>query len=486
MKKIILLITLAFGMIAGYANNLVISNVTKNGTQLSFDVSWDNAWNDGTFNDAVYIFIKYTSSGSPWQHLTLGTDPTIFTLSGDLSIVNTNNTGIMIQKSSYGTGTTNGSVTINVSGLINLPFPDYKVFGIEMVKVNQGAFYVGDGVSQERYYQGNDGTKPYYVQSENAITVGNTANDINSTWLYAASIPSNVPKGFNEFYMMKYEITQEQYVEFLNTLTFDQQQTRTQTDLSQITTPTYVMSNTTTVSNRNGIKSDGNSTANQPHTFYCDLNNNNTPNEATDGQNIACNYLMIKDLFAYFDWAGMRPMNALEYEKACRGTNYPIPNERANGTNLVPTGVTGLNNPGANNEVPSNTAGAGGFANIDVGTPVRVGCFATATTNRVQSGATFYGAMNMLGNVVEFVYFAGYNDTYIITNILGDGVLDSNGDSTLWTSNNPSQTRFSEKGEHYTGNLDNFTISDNRFFYSLSLNNTRNRQQGGRGVISFW
>jgi hypothetical protein len=38
---------------------------------------------------------------------------------------------------------------------------------------------------------------------------------------------ANWPNGFNAFYCMKYEVSQQGYVDFLNTLTYTQQVTRT-------------------------------------------------------------------------------------------------------------------------------------------------------------------------------------------------------------------------------------------------------------------
>ncbi len=436
MKKTILLITLTFGMIAGYANNLVISNVTKvDNNTLTCDVSWDNSWQVSGYMDGAYFFVKYRDASGRWYHLNLITGTQSSSVDGEIPPSTLNNKGIILF-GSPSIGTQTATITFKFDGTLLGALPDFKVFGIEMVYVNQGAFYVGDGSSSSvrRYYQGNDSNLPYYIQSENTITYGTNATDINGGYLYQ-DIPSTFPKGYNAFWMMKYEITQEQYVEFLNTLTFDQQQSRTATDLNAMgTTPTYVMSNTSTVFWRNGIKSDGTPYANEIHTFYCDLNANNTSNEPTDGQNIACNYLSINDMLAYMDWAGMRPMTDLEFEKACRGTAYPLINETAMGSNVFPETVTGYNNSGANNEDVVNIPNAGGIANINMNTtvkgPLRVGCFAGATTNRLQSGATYYGAMNMQGNLYELVVDATKNN---FTNTLGDGVLNVVGNNTLWS-----------------------------------------------------
>ena len=55
-------------------------------------------------------------------------------------------------------------------------------------------------------------------------------------------------------------------------------------------------------------------------------------NDITDGQNLPCNFLSWMDLAAYLDWAALRPMTELEFEKICRGPNPPIAGEYVWGT----------------------------------------------------------------------------------------------------------------------------------------------------------
>ena len=83
---------------------------------------------------------------------------------------------------------------------------------------------------------------------------------------------------------MKYEISQEQYVDFLNTLTRIQQNTRTQTDISETSiTYIYVMCYQAIMNDRNSIRCDETLPASEPITFYCDYYGDGIGNEENDG-----------------------------------------------------------------------------------------------------------------------------------------------------------------------------------------------------------
>src|SRR5690606_31578628 len=131
---------------------------------------------------------------------------------------------------------------------------------------------------------------------------------------------------------------------------------------------------------RNGIRITTPGAADVGAIYGCDYNNNGTYDEAGDGQNITCNFLNWKDLLAYLDWAALRPMTELEYEKICRGAEPAVDDEFAwANDDVVLATSTAVNNAGENNEVstvtiPSNNgiAAAGGDNDIANG-PLRVG-----------------------------------------------------------------------------------------------------------------
>jgi len=144
-----------------------------------------------------------------------------------------------------------------------------------------------------------------------------------------------------------------------------------------------------------------------PRVYGNDLNNNGVENEADDGQHIACNWISSDDALAFADWSGLRPYSELEFEKACRGVLFPYVNENAWG-NTNATYATSISNPGLTNEVAGNV-GANYAFNNDAGVqgPLRCGSFARAATNREQAGATYYGVMEMSGNLWEYVVSVG-------------------------------------------------------------------------------
>jgi formylglycine-generating enzyme required for sulfatase activity len=295
------------------------------------------------------------------------------------------------------------------------------------VYVPTGSFYLGSGGTENNhFYKYPTTTDEFEVTSEGAINTG-TTND----YLWAAgymgtdlTIPADFPKGYDAFYCMKYEITQEQYVDFLNTLTRTQQDTRTATDISGTSiTNRYVMANNSAMQNRNGIRCDATlANTTDPITFYCDYNGNGTGNESGDGQNIACNFLSWADGAAYADWSGLRPMTELEYEKACRGGAAPVANEYAWGTTSIQE-ATGISNAGNNNESPSNSAANCIYNNnASVQGPLRVGSCTSGT--RSSMGASYYGIMELSGNLWERPVTVAVSRGRAFTGSHGDGALD--------------------------------------------------------------
>lgn len=228
-----------------------------------------------------------------------------------------------------------------------------------------------------------------------------------------------------------YEIRnkQGQYTDFLNTLSRWQQNSRIESDITgDAVTNIYVMSNNSTLQYRNRIMcpASGNGTT-QPIVFSCDRLDR------------SCNYLSWQDGCAYMDWAGLRPMTELEVEKACRGPLTPVPGEYAWGSTSLNNG-TGINGTENGTETLVSTIANICYGNLtftggDGGQgPLRCGIFARTSTSRRDAGATYWGIMEMSGNVVERHVTLGNSTGRLFDGLHGDGELsvNGNGDVANW------------------------------------------------------
>jgi len=466
------------------ANNINVTNISLTGQNttagennaanyslVKFDLSWENSWRVSTDPnnwDAAWVFVKYSTDSKTWHHAFLNnsghTAPSVATVQAGLvnektAFDATTNpaVGAFVYRREIGQGDFSPTGiqlrwNYGANGVNDGAFVDIRVFAVEMVYVPEGAFYAGSGGTEEyAFYKYPKTTNPYQITSENAITVGTSDGNLYyqiSTWGgdNSGPIPTAFPKGFAGFYMQKYELSQQAYVDFLNTLSREQQNSRTATSLPSGTTSVtnrYVMSGTSPVSQRNGIRCDAKIAANESINFYCDLNGNGIGGETNDGQGIACNFLSWDDGTAWADWAGLRPFTELEYEKACRGTSTPVANEYAWGTAEIASDKYTLSNAGAANEGiatdynTSETVGNACYSSTDgsnVG-PLRGGIFAANTNNtgRVTSGASYYGIMELTGNLLERPVTVSNPEGRAFTGLHGNGsLIGASHDVTNW------------------------------------------------------
>jgi hypothetical protein len=219
--------------------------------------------------------------------------------------------------------------------------PEIRAFGVEMVYIPEGPFYVGrgsdepfpfefsggGGMEQNWLYRYNrkDGkdfvarfqysanpmadsyitTSPpqrfpaYLVNGAGPIPTGKQEGSLWAVGMKPAdkgTIPAAFPNGYAAFYCMKYPwITQGQYADFLNTLTAAQAK------------PRYWPHGHGAAVKRAGKSPKYSYAATDP-----------------DGR---CPWLSWTDGTAYAAWAGLRPMTELEYEKALRGPELAAPNQ---------------------------------------------------------------------------------------------------------------------------------------------------------------
>lgn len=516
-----------------FANNLQVTNVSllsRNTTLkyalIRFSVSWENSWRvpSGPSNwDAAWIFIKYRiKPQNNWEHATLnwvnGTgaaDGHTVPANGTISSSNDTGTGGSFGVFIYSNiNIPQSNVTYNnielrwnygIDGVHNNDSLEICVIGMEMVRVPESNFLLGDGSANiiGQFHDASNNSVPFQITSENAITLGGGApgslGNNNSNNMFEADdfnsgsstiLPQSFPKGYRAFYCMKYEITQLQYVTFLNKLNYDQQKTRT-----KLETPPESAAGTNVLTFfgfpfRNGIViQNPGSNPGTPAIYACDLNANGIYNELNDGFDIACNNITWADVTAFLDWTALRPMTELEYEKACRGDVPAIADEYAWGnTNF--TLVPGKINDGLNNETSSDL---NSNCNITDWTamdgPIRVGSFGIGSNSRVSSGASYYGIMEMSGNVWERTVSIGNNAGRAFDGRHGDGEVSPIvilGLLNIGDSNVPNWPDNTAAGSGFRGGAWSFFdpqsgCVSNRF-YASSAQSFPTLSYGGRGV----
>ena len=411
------------------ANNIQLANVALTAQNtvgqfslVNFDVSWENSWrtitNEANY-DGAWIFVKFRKkTSSLWQHATINSTGNTVPANSVLQ-TSLDGKGVWIYQvlpASDFTGNVNytgAKIRWNygLDGVLNTDSVEIRVFAVEMVYIPQGSYKLGTGGTETNHFGDGSSTNPFSVNSEAAITVANTAGNLyylNNNGLggdQGGPIPAGFPKGYNAFWIMKYEASQQQYVDFVNNL-----------DLAR-------------ANNR-----------------YTGVFTGTHPNLVAPFPERAMNIVSITDNLAFEDWAGLRPFTELEFEKVCRGYNQtPIPNEYPWGNTTVISNTT-INNSGLPNETGDGNANYGN----SIGRPTRSGIYATATSNRQTSGGTFYGVMDMAGNVDEICISAGQAAGRSFTATNGDGNLDINGDANVPTWPLAFGSSYSSRGGAYS------------------------------------
>ena len=271
------------------ANNIQVNNVSLTGqntvegyTLVQFDLSWDNSWriSSGPANyDGAWVFIKYRQNNGAWQHATI--NYVNGTAAGD---GHTAPAGSVIQTSSDGVGAfvyreADGSGDVQfiqmqlrwnygVDNVADAAIVDVQVYAIEMVYIPEGAYPLGSnfsGTEANHFYTLASPQFPvqfpYSVQSENAIPVSSTPGDLYYTNTpgnggdQLGPIPAAYPKGFAAFWIMKYEITEDQWICFFNSLTENQKLAHDITDASHKNSDAVILRNTISYTSGNATTS---------------------------------------------------------------------------------------------------------------------------------------------------------------------------------------------------------------------------------------
>jgi formylglycine-generating enzyme required for sulfatase activity len=492
---------------AGYAADIKITNPTLGtlsggSTTVTFNVSWKASWRSATVIgnwDAAWVFVKFRKNGGAWAHASLNntghTVPTGSTLTTGLvdtgssfNIATNPVVGVFIYRDSDGQGTftaNNVSLSWNYSqdGVTTGDTVEIRVFGIEMVYIPQGGFFAGDtSLYDASFKQGSNDNDPWWIESENAIAVTNSAgtgtgktekaaeyyyvtdvnsNDDDATGT-AFTIPAAFPKGYQALYMMKGELSQGGWVTFFNTLTATQKTNRDMTSSSGKTSDF--------LANRNNVSWTGSGDSTLPD-----------QGGGATYSGVAMSYISWADLTAYLDWAGLRPMSELEFERAGRGPQRPVSGEYAWGSTSIAE-ATSITNAGLPTEAPGNAANCVYNSNANVQGPMRVGAVAYGDTTRISGGFGYYGVVDLSGNVWERCVTVGNSTGRAFEGRYhGNGSLDSSGDANVSTWPGTNALGSGLRGGDWAQTFANVLKLSNRSVAG-STSTARNSNLGGRGV----
>jgi len=292
-------------------------------------------------------------------------------------------------------------------------------------------------------------------------------------------IPHTFPSGYESFWVMKYELTQSAWVEFLNTLTFDQQLSRVPGLVR-----TAAVNTRPTTTGRNWVRVRSVNPETGQFTFGISMDGVNW--EAADNPvHVPITNLSWGDMAAFADWAGLRPLTELEFEKMSRGFLRAIPNEFAWGSQMIrPIETSGLANLNRPNEVQNRSTqiGAGNVRISPDGLttnpnwPMRVGAFAAQVSSRMESGGTFFGIMNTNDNVRERFVNVSTPEGRAFTGEHGDGRLSSIGNANV-----PNWPGLDSRGTGYRGFFNNTPLTVSCRSAADNVNAGRNPWAGFRG-----
>ena len=179
----------------------------------------------------------------------------------------------------------------------------------------------------------------------------------------------------------------------------------------------------------------------------------------------ACNLLSWWDGAKHASWAALRPLTELEYEKACRGPRRALAGEYAWGTAAIAKAEYAVADEGGRGErIVGGALDTAGNANHDLtlpaffggpvspyingvpGGPMRPGIFATATTGRIPAGGSYWGIMELSGNVREQVV--------TVADAAGRSFGGSHGDGTATPPADWPPARFSKRNPKDAGKAD--------------------------------
>jgi hypothetical protein len=449
--------------------NIKVAAGSSGQAVVSFDLAWDHSWRaawdepeqahggSGTLKleswDAAWVFAKFRKAGSKaWSPATLSAKaadhlaPPAAALDVGLTDDGTKAAGVFAFRAAAGSGPNDWKGVAlrwlnEADGVSDPAAAEVKVFAIQMVYVPECAYWLGDGSTAlvAAQFSAGDTAAAIRIESEAAITLGGEsprnigsrdgigaeyrADDFTSGVEHM--LPARFPKGFAAFYCMRNELTEGAFVDYLNHLPAGDELPEKFSHTGQ---PGWPLPFQTSGDRFNGITVVTPATP-EAHAVYMTA----TPHSPCPG-------LVRYEHTRYAAWAGLRPMTELEYEKSARGPLRPMADEFVWGTSAIagsngggkpatrPDGYV-VTNAGKTDESISwqgadgpdasrgNAVWGGAVRRDGKGSVLadalrlipnpRAGAFATPDSDRVASGASYWGIMDLSGNLAERVVTVG-------------------------------------------------------------------------------
>ena len=433
--KIFNLVLVTLFSMTMFGSGLLIEGIewsqSSNGHKVKLIVSWSNSWRNDKNYDAAWLFVKYASASSPSDRharlMTSGHRLLMNHIAGTPNpIIETpeDRVGIFIYSASPYRGPVRWTIelTLDTALLRDQNFTasnrQVNIYGIEMVQIPQGAFTVGetDTAAAWKNYSlfVSDGTgRPAGLKKINSedepIKISKAKGDLfynSQVAIYHGDqkgiIPASFPKGYQAFYIMKYETTQGQYAVFLNAIS---------------------NSATTTRANFGG----------RDYYLYRGSIRLEKDKYIAGSPDRPCNFFSWDDACAYADWTGLRPMTELEFEKACRGPLQPMAGE-------FPWNTNNKNNLQRVVTREDELVWLNGLKEGDL-----------TDNNRDQYGASYYWVLDLAGSLWERCVTIGDSTGRSFKGSHGDGVLAPHGfaSNADWPKGSTETSGFGFKGGGY-------------------------------------
>ena len=383
---------------SGFQCSQPVVFLEDDGAYVLLNVSWENSWHNERNHDAVWLFFKRIHRAGGYQHIPILADghEVVAIHSGDdldLKIdVPEDGVGFYVYPASPYRGKVSAALKIKVMpGVFAERGRDYRAlaaYGIEMVYIPEGPFYLGSAetLAEEHngfYHPDAEGGNGGVLQITNEQQSLRIAPDGDLYYRdengyagdQAGELAAEFPKGVDAYYIMKYEPTEGQYCHFLNCLDSIQRQ-----DFEIHREENYYEQGGAIRWTEQGYVSD------YPHK--------------------PCQFMGWDDAMAMADWAGLRPMTELEFTKAARGPDRP------QGVDF-PWGTTEKMQiqrwPDENGELHM----LNGWKESQLN-----------ETSRALYGASYYWVMDLSGSLWERLVSVGHPLGRAFTGQHGDGIVD--------------------------------------------------------------